>query len=298
MPEFIAEKTDDGLRLDVFLSQKTKFTRAKIKKLIDSSQTTVDQCFVSKSGFIVKDGMQITLNIPNPPSLEVAAYDIPLDIVFEDEYFLVVNKPAGLVVHPAPGHYDDTLVNALKSRYENLPSLGGQERAGIVHRLDMDTSGLILIAKNEEAIVYLSQIFQQRQIEKHYTALVKGRPANQCGRIEAPIGRHPKNRQKMAVNARGREAITEYTVKEYFKNHALLDIKLLTGRTHQIRVHLEAIGHPVYGDLLYGQGEKNLNRQFLHANYLSFIHPKSKKLMQFCSSLPKDLSDILKIANL
>ncbi|MCL2474512.1 MAG: RluA family pseudouridine synthase [Chloroflexi bacterium] len=298
MPDFIIEKADDGLRLDVFLSQKTKFTRAKIKKLIDGGQTTVDQCLVNKNGLIVKNGMQITINIRNPQPLDVAAYDFPLNIVFEDEYFLVVDKPAGLVVHPAPGHYDDTLVNALKAKYDNLPSLGGQERAGIVHRLDMDTSGLILIAKSEEAIVYFSQLFQQHQIEKHYIALVKGRPANNYGRIEAPIGRHPKNRQKMSVNTKGREAITEYTVKEYYKNHALLDIKLLTGRTHQIRVHLAAIGHPVYGDCLYGQEEKNLTRHFLHAGYLLFTHPKSKKLMQFSSPLPKNLSDILKNTSL
>ena len=298
MFSYIVNNEQDGQRLDIFLSRQMNLPRAQVQKLINQGLVQIDQVIITKSGFTLKEKMSIDVQMTEPISSDVLAYDFPLNVLYEDDYLLVVDKPAGLVVHPAPGHLNDTLVNALKARYGELPSSAGKERAGIVHRLDMDTSGLIVIAKTSETLGRLAQLFAEHQIDKYYIALVKGHPMNTKGRIEAPIGRDCANYQKMAIRQRGKEAITEYSVRQNLQNHSLLDIKLLTGRTHQIRVHLSAIGHPIYGDNLYGKSESNLNRQFLHASSVSFIHPQSKQHMSFYSPLPADLQSVLQNAEL
>jgi len=293
MSSYIVSEEQDGIRLDAFLSSELKISRSQVQKLISANMVQVDNTIVNKSGFGLKKEMQVHVELPKEPTTEVLPYEFPLRVLFEDESLLIIDKPAGMVVHPAPGHPADTLVNALKAKYGFLPSLAGAERAGIVHRLDMDTSGLLLVAKTSEALNTLSSLFAHRQIEKGYIALVKGLPSHKLGRIEAPIGRDTAHRQKMALRKSGKPAITEYRVCHSYKHHALLEVKPLTGRTHQIRLHLASIGHPIYADALYGSAEKDLSRQFLHASALSFIHPITQKPLSFCSALPPDLQEIL-----
>ena len=222
---------------------------------------------------------------------------LPLDIIYEDEDLLVVNKTAGMVVHPSPGHVDDTLVNAVLARYPDLQHVEGL-RPGIVHRLDRDTSGLIIVAKNAHAQAALIEQMKRHEIVKRYLALVEGVVSSDNGSIDAPIGRDPRHRQQMAVTATGsREARTHFRVLERFQRHTLLLLQLETGRTHQIRVHLKAIGHPVVGDPVYGSGNTrgniSLKRQFLHAFQLTFTHPMSGKVLELEAPLPEDLKFVL-----
>jgi 23S rRNA pseudouridine1911/1915/1917 synthase len=223
---------------------------------------------------------------------------LPLDIVYEDAYLLVINKAAGMVVHPAPGHADDTLVNALLARYPELRSVEGDMRPGIVHRLDRDTSGLLIVAKDVRTQAALVEQMKQRAVVKRYLALVEGDVALEKGSIEAPIGRDPRHRQQMAITTvDSRDAITHFRVLQRYARHTLLLLQLETGRTHQIRVHLQAIGHPVVGDPVYGSGHLRpgivLSRQFLHAYQLAFAHPVTGEAMEIEAPLPTDLQAIL-----
>jgi 23S rRNA pseudouridine1911/1915/1917 synthase len=239
------------------------------------------------------------VTVPPPEEIGLEAEHIPVTIIYQDADIIVVDKPAGLTVHPAPGHPQGTLVNALLAACPDLREISGTLRPGIVHRLDKDTSGLLVVAKNDRAMRSLQAQLKERQAHKTYLALVHGVPKPREGQIEAPIGRHPKNRKKMAVVEGGRESVTRYRVREEFPDgqgrggYALLEVEPVTGRTHQIRVHLAAIGHPIVGDTVYGRASKLLGRQFLHAHRLGFRMPASGREIEFESPLPGDLRGVL-----
>lgn len=239
--------------------------------------------------------LQDELDIIVPPETagSLEPEDIPVDIVYEDDDLILVNKPAGMTTHPAPGHPNHTLLNAILCHFPNLPQVDDRLRPGIVHRLDKDTSGLLLIAKNRHALADLSQQFKDRSVTKVYLVLVKGRLKPESGAIEAPIGRDPANRKKMAIVSSGREAHTEYRVIKYLNGYTLLEVTLKTGRTHQIRVHLAAIGFPVVGDSTYGVKSPHLKRQFVHAHKLKFALPSSGEYREFTTELPDDLKKAL-----
>ncbi|MFY9287664.1 MAG: RluA family pseudouridine synthase, partial [Alphaproteobacteria bacterium] len=252
----------------------------------------------------VKESEHYSILIPPPEPAQPEAQDIELDVVFEDKDLLVINKPAGMVVHPAPGNRDQTLVNALLAHCgKSLSGIGGVARPGIVHRLDKDTSGLMVVAKNDAAHQALTAQFSDRSLSRIYQAVVWGAPTPKTGKIEVPIGRHARDRKKQAVTSRGKTALTYYTVLENFSLASLVECKLATGRTHQIRVHLAHIKHPVIGDPVYGANKTRMKgneelctfpRQALHAAQLQFIHPRSKKSLRFLAKLPKDMADLLK----
>ena len=282
-----------GERLDKFVSRKLmQFSRARLQKLIGESYVLVNG-IASKSSLKLNAGDKLTVTIPPPPPSSLSPEDIPLKIIYEDDDLLAIDKPAGLTVHPAPGHPSHTLVNAILSHFPHLANMGDSLRPGIVHRLDKDTSGVMLVAKNATAQAKLQEQFKSRAVEKTYLALVKGHLAPERGMIEAPIGRHPSNRKKMAVVSRGREARTMYQVVRYIGNYTLLEVKPETGRTHQIRVHLAAIGYPVMGDALYGVKSPLLSRQFLHAHRLKIKLPSSGEFKEFMSPLAEDLERAL-----
>ncbi len=272
----------------------SEITRSYVKKLIDGGHAVVNGT-PAKPNTRLKTGDHVAWSIPDPEPLEVKAEAIPLDVIFEDDCMIVVNKPPGMVVHPAPGHHSGTLVNALLAHCRDLKGIGGVERPGIVHRLDKDTSGLVMAAKTETALAGLSKQFKDRDIKKVYLALVKGRLAKRQGTIDTAIGRHPHHRKKMSAdNARGRAAQTRYEVIEQFDKFAYLSISPRTGRTHQIRVHLASIGHPILGDALYGgtqgPGLPKMARQALHAHHLELKHPVSGQQVAFEAPLPDDMS--------
>ena len=281
--------TADGRRLDVFLSEASGLTRSRIAALMEEGRVTVDGQVVQKAGQKAKAGQTVVLTIPAPKPAIPEAQDIPLTILYEDKDLAVVVKPCGMVVHPAAGNEDGTLVNALLHHLDSLGGIGGELRPGIVHRLDKDTSGLLLVAKNDAAQLALSEQLSARTMEKHYRALVEGSIREDSGRIEAAIARSKKDRKKMAVDDEGREAITEWTVLSRGRGVTLLDVHILTGRTHQIRVHTRHIGHPVCGDPIYGspKGAK-VPRLMLHAYSLSFTHPTTGERMTFCAELPEE----------
>jgi len=289
-----------GQRLDRFLvSTLDGVSRSTIQHMIQSGEVLVNGR-PGKSGYALRTGdeIQIPQAIPRQSLSNATPKFLPLDIVYEDDDLLVVNKQAGMVVHPAPGHYDDTLVNALLARYPDLAQEVAGDRPGIVHRLDRDTSGLIIIAKNLYTQAALIEQMKQHEITKRYLALVEGNVSLDHGSIDAPIGRDPRHRQKMAITTIGsREARTHFRVVERFQRHTLLLVQLETGRTHQIRVHLQAIGHPVVGDPVYGSGHAHpdlpLHRQFLHAYQLSFTHPTTGNLLELEAPLPADLDFVL-----
>ncbi len=297
--------TDGGARLDRFLAQQIPDrSRSAIQKLIDSGKVTVNDEPV-RASYKVKAGDRILVPLPDDhgvPSL--TAELIPLDIVYEDSALLVVNKVAGMVVHPAPGHPGGTLVNALLAHCPELAD-GNDDRPGIVHRLDRETSGLVLVAKNAKIRRALQRQFQERSVQKSYVALLDGHLQPAWGRIEAPIGRDPAHRQRMAVLPGGREAVTEYHVLEQFAQktgptaglYSLVDAEPHTGRTHQIRVHFSSIGHPVVGDSVYGRRRTRLPvaRQFLHARRLEFSHPVTGQRMILEAPLPDDLNSVLQL---
>ena len=289
----------DGRRLDVLLSEQSGLTRSRVASLMEEGLCTVDRGHrrqavlvdgqtVTKAGLKAKPGQTITLTIPAPKPAIPEAQDIPLTILYEDNDLAVVVKPCGMVVHPAAGNEDGTLVNALLHHLDSLGGIGGELRPGIVHRLDKDTSGLLLVAKNDAAQLALSEQLSGRTMEKHYRALVEGNLREESGRIEAAIARSKKDRKKMAVDEEGREAITEWTVLQRGRGVTLLDVHILTGRTHQIRVHTKHIGHPVCGDPIYGspKGAK-VPRLMLHAYSLSFTHPASGERLTFTADLPE-----------
>jgi 23S rRNA pseudouridine1911/1915/1917 synthase len=284
--------SESGARLDKFVSQKCQeLSRTRAQKLIEDGKVTVNGQ-TAKPSFKLQMGDMVDITIPPPlPSLLVPEA-IPLKILYEDNDLIVVDKPSGLTVHPAPGHYSHTLVNALLAHIPDLSS-GEPARPGIVHRLDKDTSGLIIVAKNETAHMKLADQFKNRTVIKIYRALVQGHLTPEEGIIEADIGRDPRDRKRMAVVNLGRQARTEYKVLQYLANYTLLEVKPRTGRTHQIRVHLAAIGFPVVGDATYGAKSAYLSRQFLHAYKLGFRLPSSNEYRQFESPLPADLVQAL-----
>jgi 23S rRNA pseudouridine1911/1915/1917 synthase len=283
-----------GERLDRYLTTHlTGLSRTTIQQLISDGTILVNGS-ASKPGYPLRnaDEVRVLQILPATQSSAAQPNLLPLDILYEDDDFLIVNKPAGMVVHPAPGHQNDTLVNALLGRYPKLRGLEGDMRPGIVHRLDRDTSGLLIVAKNLRMQAALIEQMKHRQIEKRYLALVEGNVAPDKGSIDAPIGRDPRHRQQMAITAtQSREARTHFRVLQRFARRTLLLLQLETGRTHQIRVHLKAIGHPVVGDPVYGSGNTNhsLQRQFLHAYQLRFVHPSTGKTVEYESPLPPDL---------
>ncbi|HPY95509.1 MAG TPA: RluA family pseudouridine synthase, partial [Clostridia bacterium] len=268
-------KIGDGSRLDLLLGGEG-LSRSQAARLIREGQATVNGVVVLKPSFIADIGDEVALNLPEAREYAVEAEDIPISLLYEDEALAVVNKPAGLVVHPAAGNEHGTLVNALLHRLDSLSGIGGQKRPGIVHRLDKDTSGLMLVAENDRAHQALSQALAKRQIEKHYLAVAAGRMKEEAGRYDGPIARSPKDRKKMAVVPGGRDALTLWRLVRQDADSALVLIRLITGRTHQIRVHFSAAHHPVLGDPLYGH--KNLPpapRLMLHACAVAFEHPVS-----------------------
>jgi len=281
-----------GIRLDKYIANHSELTRSHIQKLISEGRVLVDGK-PAKPSYPVNSGEYIRIEVPPPLILSIDPENIPLNIVYEDENMIVIDKPAGLTVHPAPGHHSGTLVNAILAHCPNLAGIKGTVRPGIVHRLDKDTSGLIMVAKNDLAHLSLSSQIKKRSVQKWYLALVSGHLTPLKGAIEAPIGRHPRDRKKMAVISTGRQARTFYQVKRYIGDYSLLEARLDTGRTHQIRVHLSSIGHPVFADAIYGRKSKLLARQFLHAHRLGFQLPDSGEYVEFQSDLPDDLKEVL-----
>ena len=285
-------------RLDKFLvTQLPEFSRTRLQTLIENGSILVDGTVAYKSGQMINQGNLIQVHIPPPEPTQLVPEDIPLDIIFENEDLMVVNKPAGMVVHPAAGHKSGTLVHAALAHAPEMVGIGGEKRPGMVHRLDKDTSGLILLAKNDQAHRWLQDQFRLRKTIKTYIALVDGKPPTPSGRIEAPVGRDSIHRKLMSVSGikKGREAISEYHTLESFREHTLLEVHPLTGRTHQIRVHLKFIGCPVAGDTVYGHKHATieLNRHFLHACRLTILLPGEDKPCTFEAPLPVELVQVL-----
>ncbi|UCD08563.1 MAG: RluA family pseudouridine synthase [Dehalococcoidales bacterium] len=290
--EMISE--EQGVRLDKFVSEHCPdLSRTRAQKLISDGYVRINGD-VARAGHKLDTGDTITVEIPPAAPIQLQSEEIPLSIIYEDSKLLVVDKPAGLTVHPAPGHSSHTLVNALLSHLSELPD-SGEERPGIVHRLDKDTSGVMVVAKNIPVQEDLMDQFKARTVVKRYQVLVKGHLTPEEGVIEAPVGRDPRHRQQMAVvpESRGREATTEYTVIRYIGDFTLLEVRPVSGRTHQIRVHLKAIGFPVAGDKVYGVKAAPLKRQFVHAAILGFVLPSTGDYKEFTSPLPADLEQAI-----
>ena len=293
-------------RLDIFIAHyEPHVSRSRIQTLIRTGLALVDGK-QEKPGYKVKLGERIVLDLPERVIHDVLPEPIPLDIIYEDSHIIVLNKPAGLVVHPAPGNFTGTLVNALLYHYGSLPSLGSstegkeRERAGIVHRLDKDTSGVMVIARTQEALRSLSAQFKDRVVKKRYLAIVVGVIKKGSGTIEVGIGRHVKERKKISVHTHSaREASTSFVVKERYGNATLVEVEIKTGRTHQIRVHMAHIGHPVLGDRVYGgpkavkSGEGMAGRQMLHAGTLSLMHPDTGSPLSFTAPPPADMAEVI-----
>ncbi len=283
-----------GVRLDRYVAEKCpEFSRTQAQKLIADGYITVND-HVAKAGVKLHVGDRVNITLPPPPPSPLSPEAIPLNIIYEDNDLLVIDKPAGLAIHPAPGHPSHTLVNAILSYLPNLPESEDPLRPGIVHRLDKDASGVMVVAKNSLAQANLINQFKARSVVKAYLALVRGHLTPDEGVIEAPIGRDPRNRKRMAVVAEGKEARTQYYVIKFVGNCTLVEVRPETGRTHQIRVHLSAIGYPVVGDSVYGVKSAYLSRQFLHACRLGFKLPSSGEYVEFTSDLPPDLEQALK----
>lgn len=282
------------IRLDKYLTEVlAQFSRAYLQRLIRQGQVLINGQMAKASQKLDKSD-KITVELPPPPSHPLAE-PIPLAVIYEDEDILVIDKPAGLTVHPAPGHPSHTLVNAILAHCPRLTIGNELMRPGIVHRLDKDTSGLIVIAKNDFAREYLATQFKSRTVTKRYLVLVQGRLSPEQGTVEAPIGRDPHSRKRMAIVEAGKEAVTQYQVRKYLDNYTLVEVSPVTGRTHQIRIHLSAIGCPVVGDPTYGIKSAHLNRQFVHAHRLGFRLPSTKQYQEFSSPLPADLEQALEL---
>jgi len=289
----ILQITESEGRLDKYLAEEfPELSRSVLQKLIKQGFVLINDS-AAKPSQKLSTGDRIYVELPPPEKVSLEAEHIPVDVVYEDADLLVICKPAGLVVHPSPGHTAHTLVNALLASCPDLASFGDTMRPGIVHRLDRDTSGLMIVAKNSRAQQYLINQFKTRSVSKGYLVLVKGYLAPSEGIIDAPIGRDPSNRKRMAVVTSGRESRTRYTVKEYLGGYTLLDVTTETGRTHQIRVHLSAVGYPVVGDRVYGVRSPYVKRQFVHAYRLGFRLPVSGEYREFTCELPPDLKQAL-----
>lgn len=285
MPEKLFEKScDSPERLDILASEAAQITRSRAGALIREGRVTVDGEAQTKPGFKPRVGQVVGVHIPEPQPAGVQAEDIDIDILYQDADVAVVFKPSGMVVHPAAGNETGTLVNALLNRLDNLSGIGGEIRPGIVHRIDKDTSGLLLIAKNDRAHVSLSEQIRAHSVHRAYQAIVIGGMKQESGEIDAPIGRHPNDRKKMAIIAGGREACTHWKTLEPLRGATLIEARLTTGRTHQIRVHMASIGHPVLGDPVYGPKKSPYpvnGGQLLHAYRIGFIHPTTGEEMLF-----------------
>ncbi|GAB6170349.1 RluA family pseudouridine synthase [Clostridium carnis] len=298
MDEIIINTVEEniGERLDKYLTIVIEGkSRSFIQGLMGSGNILVNKCEVKSNYKIRKDDI-ISIIMPEPEVLDIKAEEIPLNIIYEDEDVAVINKPQGMVVHPAPGNYTGTLVNAILYHCKDLSGINGVIRPGIVHRIDKDTSGILVIAKNDEAHNNLAIQFKDHSIKREYYALVEGKFNKLEGTIDKPLGRHKKERLKMAIIDDGKRAVTHYEVLEQYNNGtSLVKCKLETGRTHQIRVHMASIGHPLVGDPLYGLKKQKfkLNGQVLHAKTLGFIHPRTKEYMEFDSELPKYYNELL-----
>lgn len=285
-----------GQRLDAWLAlQDLELTRSQAQRLIREEQVKVEGRIITKSNHRLRGGECVDIAVPAPRPLEVLAENIPLTIVYEDAYLAVINKPQGMVTHPAQGNYTGTLVNALLYQIGDLSGINGVLRPGIVHRLDKDTSGLLVVAKSDLAHRRLSEQLKARQIERRYLALLHGNLRQNQGTVNAPLARHPILRKQMAVVEGGREAITHYQVRERFGNYTFVELQLETGRTHQIRVHMAHLGHPVVGDSVYGPRKVafGLNGQLLHAWRLCFLHPITQEISQFTADVPPQFRHIL-----
>lgn len=284
----IQQQAETKARLDVIAAEMGESSRSQAAKWIEQGLCRVNEIVRSKPGYGVAPGDNVELTVPDPVELTVEKEDIPLEILYEDEDVAVVNKPCGMVVHPAPGNETGTLVNALLYAMDDLSGIGGVKRPGIVHRLDKDTSGLLMIAKNDQAHESLSEQLRERTMDKRYLAVVDGEMKEPSGRIEQPVARSKKDRKKMAIDPEGRYALTEWTLKENLRGAALLEVHILTGRTHQIRVHMQSIHHPVAGDPIYGmKNGVKAPRLMLHAWRLSFTHPRTGERLSFCAEPPE-----------
>jgi len=288
----VAEK--QNARLDKYVCQECpELTRTLVQRLIGEGYITVND-HMTKAGLKLNLGDRVNIIIPPTPPSHPSPEVLPLNIIYEDNDLLVIDKPAALTIHPAPGHPSHTLVNAILSYLPNLPDTGDSLRPGIVHRLDKDTSGVMVVAKNSAAQANLMSQFKAHAVVKAYLVLVKERLTPENGIIEAPIGRDPRNRKRMAVVAEGKEARTHYQVIKYLGDYTLLEVRPKTGRTHQIRVHLSAIGYPVVGDTTYGVKSAHVSRQFIHASRLGFNLPSTGEYVEFTSDFPPDLEQALK----
>lgn len=293
MEKIVAD--EQNVRLDAYVARKCNISRAMMQKLIQEGNILVNGA-VKKDSYKVQTGDEIDVNIPQAKEIDLKPENIELEIVYEDNDIIVVNKPKGLVVHPANGNPDGTLVNAIMAICkESLSGIGGEIRPGIVHRLDKDTSGLIIVAKNDKAHINMSKEIKDRQVKKIYIALVRGRVAENEATINMPIGRSTKDRKKMAVRKDGKEAITHFKVLKRYHNYTLLEVKIDTGRTHQIRVHMAEIGHPIVGDMVYSNGKNEFGvvGQMLHAKSLDFKHPITGKQIHLEAELPQYFKDVL-----
>ncbi len=295
---FEVEVEQEGARLDKFLSIiYPDFSRAFFQKLIKNKQIYVND-EVQKASYCVKSDDIVTVDIPDAVETTIEPENIPLDILYEDEDLLIVNKPKGMVVHPSAGHYSGTLVNAIMYHCkDSLSGINGEIRPGIVHRIDMDTTGSLIVCKNDEAHVKIAEQIKEHSVNRIYVGIACGNVKEDSGTIEGPIGRHPIERKKMAINDKnGKPAITHYKVLERFGNYTYMQFKLETGRTHQIRVHMASIGHPLLGDTLYSSGRspfKHLQGQCLHAKTIGFIHPKTNEYMEYSAPLPEYFEKLL-----
>lgn len=296
--EFIVEFEEEGDRLDIFLSsQLGDMSRSYIQKIIKDKKVKVNEK-IEKAKYLVKEDDKVIIEIPAPKLLEIIPQDIPINIVYEDDDLLIINKPQGMVVHPAPGNYENTLVNAILYHCkDNLSSINGIIRPGIVHRIDKDTSGLLIVAKNDKAHINMSEQIKNHEVTKTYIALTRGRIKENEATINMPIGRNPNDRIKMAVTKNGKEAITHIKVIEKFQNYTLIEVKIETGRTHQIRVHLAQIGYPLVGDYVYSNGKNpfGVEGQMLHSYKLEFKHPITGKEMKLQAELPEYFENVLNI---
>lgn len=285
--------TDNDIRLDKYLALNTEYSREYISKMLDSGFILVNDKIV-KASYKVKEGDKIILDEYYKEDTDIVPTKMDLDIVYEDQDVIVVNKPSGLTVHPGSGNYTNTLVNGLMYHTKNLSDIGGEERPGIVHRIDKDTSGLLLIAKNNKAHNVLSDDFKNKKVKRKYIALINGVFPHNTATIDAPIGRDKNNRQKMTVTEENsKSAVTHLTVLKRYKKHTLISLLLETGRTHQIRVHMEYIGYPIYNDPVYSKKQATEFGQFLHSAEMDFVHPIKKEEMHFEASLPKEFKEYI-----
>lgn len=294
--ELLVSGENDGMRIDAYLRANTEFSRSRVSALMLEGAVCVEGEVQVKPSYKVCAGQHVVLNVPQVREVDIVPQNIPIDILYQDADVVIVNKPCGMVVHPAAGNEDRTLVNALLYHVKDLSGIGGEMRPGIVHRLDKDTSGLILIAKNDRAHTILSEQFKERSMEKHYSAVAFGGFKDESGLIDAPIARHPVDRKKMAIVPDGKPSQTEWKVLERLKGATYLDVHLLTGRTHQIRVHMHSIGHPLLGDRIYAPNMKtsvHVPRLMLHAYSLAFTHPTSGERMELLAPLPEKFETVL-----